>query len=458
MKILAKLKLKFTHSLEVKVIVVLTVLHIALIFLLDKVTAFAPDENGYINIFRNLYKSDFTLVGYLGWPEGSTSVLRLLYLPAKALETVGFSDFFSVRLLAVFYSMLTLFLLSKLSSNIQILGRSSKFWIVAGFFMPSFFLWTSLGMREGFFFFGLVGTFYFMQAGASNRIKASIYLIIPCTTLLLITKIYLYSLLILAILAAVITISFVTKKLNSGSLKILTLCLIPALVFPSISDKIFISAWSVIEIKLEDPTTSTSTSTSTTTITTTNTDTRIFARGQTLHDLNTQLDNNPYIEWISRITGIDELIEMKSKNAHLPVNSKELSSNFLQLQAEPATFRYPISILKGVFNFLIVPLPFIDNGSFFLNFQSYESFAWYVYYLLLATLFIRLLRGRYQLNLQSVAATYFTLGFIFFSAMIETNDGTSVRHRSVLLIGILIMLAIFREKSSKSQSTELLKS
>ena len=455
MKILTKLKLKFKSSSEIKVIVALTVLHIALLFLLDKVTAFAPDENGYVTIFSNLYRSDFTLVGYLGWPERSINVLRLLYLPAKALETVGFSDFFSVRLLAVFYSMLTLFLLSKLSLNIQILGRSSKFWIVAAFFMPSYFLWTSLGMREAFLFFGLVGTFYFMKEGASNRIKSSIYLIIPCATLLLITKIYLYALLILAILAAVITLSFVTKKLNLGSLKILTLCLIPALVFPSISEKIYISARSVIDIRLQDAAGTTPTATPTATPTN---GTKVFARGQTLHDLNKQLNNNPYIAWISRTTGIDELIDLKSKNSYLPVDSMELSSNLIQLQAQSTTFRDPISILKGVFNFLIVPLPFIDNGSFFLNVQSYESFAWYVYYLLLATLCVRLLRGRYELNIQSLAATYFALGFIFFSAMVETNDGTSVRHRSVLLIGILIMLATFREKSSKSQGIELLKS
>jgi hypothetical protein len=33
------------------------------------------------------------------------------------------------------------------------------------------------------------------------------------------------------------------------------------------------------------------------------------------------------------------------------------------------------------------------------------------------------------------------------SALIEINVGTAVRHRSVLLIGILIILAVLREKS-----------
>ena len=430
----------------------LTSLHIAIIILLDKVTAFAPDENGYITIFKNLYRSDFTLVGYLGWPEGSINVLRLLFLPAKALETIGFSDFFSVRLTTVLYSMLTLFVLFKLSSNIVILRRSSKFWIIAAFFVPSYFLWTSLGMREGFIFFALVSIFYFIKVITCDGIKASIFLIIPCTLLLLIAKIYLYALLILALLTALITLSFVRKKLDSGSLKILTLCLIPALVFPSISGNIFISAKSVIEIKLGVTTATNATPTNATPTT------KLAARGQTLHNLNTQLKNNPSLAWISRITGLDNLINLKSKNSFLPVNSMELSNNVMQLQAQAATFRDPSSILIGMFNFLIVPVPFLDNGSFFLNIQSYESFAWYIYYILLAFLCIGLLRGKYELNTHSVTATYFALGFIFFSALVETNDGTSVRHRSVLLIGILIMLATFREKNHKRESIELLKS
>ncbi len=134
----------------------------------------------------------------------------------------------------------------------------------------------------------------------------------------------------------------------------------------------------------------------------------------------------------------------------MSANSMELSDNLKQLQVPSATFRDPVSILNGVFNFLMVPLPFVDNGSYFLNVQSYESFAWYIYYIMLIFLCVRMLRGRYELNIHSVTATYFALGFIFFSAMVETNDGTSVRHRSVLLIGILIMLATFREKKSKS--------
>ena len=93
-----------------------------------------------------------------------------------------------------------------------------------------------------------------------------------------------------------------------------------------------------------------------------------------------------------------------------------------------------------------MPTPFVDNGSFFLNAQSYESFAWYFYYLILILLLIGLTRRRYVLNLVTLSSTLFSLGFIAMSALIEINDGTSVRHRAVLLIGILVMLATFQRK------------
>jgi hypothetical protein len=40
------------------------------------------------------------------------------------------------------------------------------------------------------------------------------------------------------------------------------------------------------------------------------------------------------------------------------------------------------------------------------------------------------------------------------SALIEVNDGTSVRHRAVLLICISAMLMTFREKESRSHGKQ----
>jgi hypothetical protein len=54
-----------------------------------------------------------------------------------------------------------------------------------------------------------------------------------------------------------------------------------------------------------------------------------------------------------------------------------------------------------------------------------------------------------MLNLATVSSTLFALGFILSSTLVEVNDGTSVRHRAVLLMAIVIMLGTFREKNDK---------
>lgn len=444
MKTLNNLIRRFNNSPNSKVIAVLTSLHITFIVLFDKVTAFAPDEKLYISIFKNLYNSNFSLNGSYGWPEGSINPLRVIYLPAKILEIIGFSDFYSIRMLTVFYSMLTLYLLLRLTSNFHVLGKSSRFWIVAAFFVPSYFLWTSIGLREGFIFLALIGLFYGMKLSHNTQRICSSVLILASAICLLISKTYLYSLFIVALLAAVITVSLLTKKLDLSSSKILALCLIPALFFPAISTNIIISARSWAEIKFATPTQSSSPTP------------EILTRGQTLHDLNTQLNNNSILAWISNAIGISTVLEDRSQNAYLPAGSEELSENSKQLQIQPASLRDPLSVLKGAFNFLFVPAPFVDNGSFFLNAQSYESFAWYIYYVLLVLLIFGVLRRKYELNLHSILATYFSLGFIILSVLVEVNYGTSVRHRSVLLFGILIMLAIFQEIDSKTKPSKFI--
>ena len=128
----------------------------------------------------------------------------------------------------------------------------------------------------------------------------------------------------------------------------------------------------------------------------------------------------------------------------------EVKDNSAQLQSNPATLRDPLGVINATIHFLFIPAPFMDNGSFFLNLQSYESFAWYMLYLIFVVLVWRTLRGVYQPNLTLLSSTLFNLGFVLQSALVEINDGTSVRHRAVLLIAVLIMIASARKTTSSS--------
>ena len=83
-------------------------LHVTFSVLLGNITAFAPDEGLYKDIFSRLYTSDFTS-DVLGFSGAWEPWLRLFYLPAKLLTYLGFTDLLAVRFLAIGYSTLATF-------------------------------------------------------------------------------------------------------------------------------------------------------------------------------------------------------------------------------------------------------------------------------------------------------------------------------------------------------------
>ncbi len=420
----------------------ITLLHLAFMILIDKVTAFAPDEANYIGVFNNLYEADFSLDGYLGWQEGSINVLRVMYSPAKLLEIIGFSEFYSVRSLSILYSMLSLYLLLNMAPRGKILKCSLRFWIAGAYCIPSFFLWTSLGLRENFIFLSLVSIFYILVNPQNLGFGWQSLLLVFASTLVLVSKNYLFWLLLICFITAAIFLTIIRKKPRLGSLGLFLAFLVPIPLFPSVAASTMTVVQSGIEIG-SNPIPPTAVP---------------YAGGQTLQDLNEQLDKNPILSWITSVTGVQGLIQQKAEVSYPLVSSQELSENFTQLQREPASLRDPLSIFLGVYGFLFIPTPFVDNGSFFLNVQSYESFIWYIYYVIFIIFLVGMIRGRYSLNLATLSSSLFCMGFTAVSALIEVNDGTSVRHRAVLLVGILIMLATFqRSKPSlpEDQSSQL---
>ena len=447
MKFLSTAKNNFQFSPTFRIIGVLSTLHFAFMIIFENVTAFAPDEANYIAVFNNLYAKDFSLDGYLGWQEGSINALRIIYLPAKILDVIGFSDFYSVRILSVFYSMSSLYLLLKMAPTGKFFGRSISFWLIAAFYVPSVFVWSSLGLRESFIFVSLIAIFYLLENPQNLSLRVRFVMLATASSFLLISKVYLYGLLFICLIFSTTFLWIRKRDSQFRSIKLLSAMAIPLILFPSVSANIAASAKETLEVKLATPTpTPTPTPKPTPTPTPT-----VPARGQTLHDLNQQFDRNSILSWLSTVTGIQGILDEKAAASYLPAGSSELSNNTTQLQMQPASLRDPTSLLVGAYNFLFVPVPFMENGSFFLNAQSYESFAWYFYYLILVLLIIGLLRDWYSLNLVTVSSALFTLGFIILSALVEINDGTSVRHRSVLLIGILVMLATYRSEETSRQ-------
>ena len=100
--------------------------------------------------------------------------------------------------------------------------------------------------------------------------------------------------------------------------------------------------------------------------------------------------------------------------------------------------------------YLFLPSPFINNDSRFLNIAALESpFWWFLYLMVGATLFKRI-RSREKIDDLATWALGFMVFFVGFSALIESNVGTLLRHRSVLLIPILAI--VFSRRKSETLS------
>jgi hypothetical protein len=75
----------------------------------------------------------------------------------------------------------------------------------------------------------------------------------------------------------------------------------------------------------------------------------------------------------------------------------------------------------------------------FLNIQSLETPMWLFIYGLFFVGFYHLARRKREFDYAVMIAALFALEFVAISALTEINVGTALRHRSLLLIPILVI-------------------
>ena len=88
----------------------------------------------------------------------------------------------------------------------------------------------------------------------------------------------------------------------------------------------------------------------------------------------------------------------------------------------------------------------MDNGSLFLNIQSIETPIWLFIYGLFFVGLYQIIRRRRELDYAVMMATIFAFEFVAISALTEINVGTALRHRSLLLIPILVIWVARKKK------------
>ncbi len=431
-------------------------LHITFSLLLGNITAFAPDENLYRSIFSRLYTPGFTsdVLGFTGTWE---PWLRALYLPAKLLTYLGFTDLYAVRFLAIGYSTLATYFLVKLARDNNRDSQVFRISLISISFIPTVFLWSSIGLRESFIYVEISAILYFLSKIIEKiEVKNFIGLGIAVFSLSM-TKNYIFILFLFAFIITLIIFTFTNRKNFLAHLVILVIALFPLAVNPTLVPAI----GGYFKGQIEKPESSVTGDI--------NNDGRcdsfefcessgsgigeeealqsVATGGMTVHALLDQLQGNPntVISKIASALGITAKLEATSKASIVIETDKTVVENQKKLSLQQAGLTHPDQVIKSSLKFLLIPFIFIDNGSLFLNIQSIETPIWLFIYGLFFVGLYQIIRSRRELDYAAMVATLFALEFVAISALTEINVGTALRHRSLLLIPILVIW-LSREK------------
>jgi hypothetical protein len=429
-------------------------LHVTFSVLLGNITAFAPDENVYKSIFARLYSAGFTS-DVLGFNGAWEPWLRLVYLPAKLMTYVGISDLIAARFLAITYSALATLLVIKIAKENHRDDRIFKIAVTTISFIPTVFLWSSIGLRESFLYLEISAILFCFSRIRNNVDLRNILLLGFAFFSLAMTKNYIYILFLFATLITLALFSVLNRGNFINHLLVLSLALLPLAVnptlIPAIDNYLLGQVEKVDTIEIGDI----------------NNDGRcdkfepcangngngngngneedsvgyVATGGMTVHALLDELERDPktLVARIASALGITTKLEAISKAAIVVETDKSIVENQKQLSLQQAGLKKPLQVLESSAKFLLVPFIFMDNGSLFLNIQSIETPIWLFIYGLFFLGLYQIVRRRHEFDYAVVMATLFALEFVAISALTEINVGTALRHRSLLLIPILII-------------------
>jgi hypothetical protein len=335
--------------------------------------------------------------------------------------------------------------------------RVFKAAIIAISFIPTVFLWSSIGLRESFLFLEISAILFFL-----SRIKDEIDIrnllgLAISVFGLAMTKNYIFILFLFAFIPTLFVFSVIKRKRFVTHILILSIAVMPLAfnpqLVPAISSYFKGQVAKVDTIEIGDinndgrcdsfePCANGSGKEDVETVD------YVATGGMTVHALLDQLKGSPntIVARISSALGITAKLEAISKSTIVVETDKEVAENQKKLSLQQAGLTKPLQVLESSAKFLLIPVIFIDNGSLFLNIQSIETPIWLFIYVLFFVGLYQLARRRREFDYAVMVATLFAFGFVAISALTEINVGTALRHRSLLLIPILVIWVARKKK------------
>lgn len=437
--------------------------HILFALFLGQFTGMAPDEAGYLYTFNNIYTlpiSNFPQTGS-GWIAAPTIFLWIVYFPAKLLTLIGVPNLLALRFASILYVTLAL-IFSLRILNTQKAAIRQKSAVIAIFSIPSFFIWTSVGLREAFLVLELalilVG---FKELLGRNWKFGFPYLILGAYGLIS-TKFYIWVCMSLAIFLTVF-IFFLAKNARRKILQgFAGIVLIPAVIFTLTSSDYGInyifshnleissvgerSGDSVSRVVVTDA------SSGTEQLVTLHGDYSLFAIASFL----SQHPESVLVKTMKQLK-IESFIEREYlESVEIALQEKVRGTESITPSTsghiiKSGSISNPISVVSAALRFTLGPYPWDKNLGFAAKLASLESPLWWMIYLIIVIKMLQFRNSNRIFNPAVIFPSLFMFGFILLSALVEVNLGTSFRHRSIILIPLVFLYSEFTQKQSWSK-------
>lgn len=467
-----------------KFISIFVTTHVLFAVLLGRLFAFAPDEGGYLYTFNNLYGGvDQNPQLGSGWITAPKAFLWISYLPAKLLNILGVPDYLAIRLLSIALMASSLILLM----NIYHQSRPTTYrhdGIFYFFFIPSIFLWSSVGLRETFILLEISLVLVGLTNLFENQNKRSLAYITIGSYGMLSTKSYLWICMVAAVIGLAV-IEFLRRRYRRKILHlVIALLLLPSILFASTTSwyafQFMVSSVfhtdvtsvgersgdSIIQVAVPieqlgsggsnpgEPGGSTGPTsgglggpTGSTTIVTFHGDTTLIS----LHFYLLNNPKSPFTRFLTAlgITGkIQEIWDDKVKSGLVKKSEVAIpeSSSLSGYILKPGSIHDPLSVFRPAFLFLFGPIPFLDQGGIALNIVSFESPLWWLLYMVVGVQIFRSRKSKFLRDPAILFTLIFTFLLVLFSALVEVNLGTSFRHRSIIFVPLIFLFVQLRSK------------
>jgi hypothetical protein len=466
-------------SAQQRLLGIFFLIHTIFAVFLGRLYALAPDEADYLHTFNNVYKLPIgtTAQSGSGWITAPTVFLWIAYLPAKIINMIGVPDYLAIRILSILFTTLSLYLFLNIQKHNQFFNRYTRAITVAIFFIPSVFLWGSVGLRESFIIVELaifISGFNFLMRGIHGK---GILLLFIGSYGLISTKNYLWACLMVALILSTI-IFFIQGGKHRQTIMFLAAGFITPLIafagttsayaldyilHSNISDTGARSGDSISQVVVEVPRSGSGSGSGSGNEEEPTQAVITFHGDYTLIALHSYLIDNPnslfsrafaILNLDTKIQQIwDEKIQagLISKDNKVGSDTSSLNGHILT----PGKISEPLSLLWPAFVFLFGPFPFIGDPGIAVGISSLESPLWWAIYALVIFQFIRFRKIGFLRDPQIIFTSIFLAGEIAFSALVEVNLGTSFRHGSIILVPLVFLYVRLAQRAKEQKDLEL---